>query len=412
MKKESTYMYAKKFCGYWRVGVLLQFVELKLECPSNCVNCDLHDPSKCKSCGNEDLTHRVLDINQACICQSGYTEVQYTYNCQDMQFNEQILQFQYILSLEEYVNRLSNRCCKQQVLSYCYNYNVNQILISIKNTSINMQNKISCLQEEFNLGLQQKQQFTYDVLEYAQLIQSQQCNFLAFDNTSTKILASFGLILKAYLFIKEELIFISLFQITKSRVTFIESLKQCNLFLFAMFNGQIQVSSSVGMNNGKYIQKLRDHRSPIYNLQSNKNSDSIISCDDWKVSFFIKQSQLQSVFSYTNNIRICAVSLNEIGDKLIISDYNKCIVALVKRETDWIKLYNFHLGKLGPGISFIGIDSFIIQEAFKTLGAKSLLDKENSKFKVMGTGVQGNSIKGILKINKYSQIKMEYQQIL
>ncbi|CAD8203433.1 unnamed protein product [Paramecium octaurelia] len=80
-----------------------------LKCPSYCENCDPHDPSKCISCGNKEVTHRVLDSKQACVCQQGYTEVWYTYNCLDMQFNEQILQFQYILSQEEYVNKLQNK---------------------------------------------------------------------------------------------------------------------------------------------------------------------------------------------------------------------------------------------------------------------------------------------------------------
>ncbi|CAD8167809.1 unnamed protein product [Paramecium pentaurelia] len=42
-----------------------------LQCLSNCVNCDPNDPSKCISCGNEELTYRVLDSNQTCICKEG-----------------------------------------------------------------------------------------------------------------------------------------------------------------------------------------------------------------------------------------------------------------------------------------------------------------------------------------------------
>ncbi|CAD8203432.1 unnamed protein product [Paramecium octaurelia] len=328
----------------------------------------------------------------------------------------QIARFDFQLQLRKIYNNFNlrleyylNGCFNQQALSYCYNYNVNQILISIKNTFIIMQTKTLSLQEECNQGLQEKQQFTYQALEQAQLIQNQQCNFLAFDYTSTQILASFGTILKAYLFINEQLIFISIFQITNSRVTCIENLKQCNLFIFAMLNGQIQISSSVGMNQGKYIQKLRDHVSPIYHLQSNKNSDSIISCDDWKVSFFIKQSQAQYSYSYTNNIRICAVSFNEIGDKLIISDYNKDIIALVKRGTGWIKLQNFHLGKLGHGISFIGNDSFMVQEAFKTLGYYKFVNqgqefKRQRELKIQSYGNWGS--------RKFNQRYIKIKQIL
>ncbi|CAD8097679.1 unnamed protein product [Paramecium primaurelia] len=263
-----------------------------------------------------------------------------------------------------------------------------------------MQTNISGLSEECTLIVKEQKQFRYEVLDQTQLIQKQQCNSLAFDNTSTLIMASFGMILKAYLFNNEKLIYISLFQITKSTVTCIESLKKGNLFLFAMFNGQLQISSKIGINQGKYIQKLNYHLSPIYHLKSSKYSDSIISCDDWKVSFWIKQSLLQFEYFYTNNIRICAVSFNEIGDKLILSDYNKSIVTFIKRGTQWMKLQNINIGKLGQGISFIGNDSFVVQQTFKKLDLYKFKNQDNQLIKQRELNIQTYGNWGSRKFNQ------------
>ncbi|CAD8187335.1 unnamed protein product [Paramecium pentaurelia] len=159
-------------------------------------------------------------------------------------------------------------------------------------------------------------------------------NSLSFDNASTLIMASFWMILKAYLFNNEKFIYISLFQITKSTVICIESY----LFLFAIFNVQLQIPSRIGINQGKYIQKLSYHLQPIYhNLVNIQILQFHVMINDWKGLFCIKQSLLQSEFSYINNIRIFSVSFNEKGDKLIITNYSNSIVKLIKRGTYWMK---------------------------------------------------------------------------
>ncbi|CAD8097678.1 unnamed protein product [Paramecium primaurelia] len=114
-----------------------------LQCPSNCVDCDPNDPSKCISCGNEELTYRVLGSNQTCICKEGYIEVWYTYNCQNIQFKQQILQFQYILSLEQYVNGLQNKYSYSQITIQGLDYMIER---GIVNDGINQFQLISKLE--------------------------------------------------------------------------------------------------------------------------------------------------------------------------------------------------------------------------------------------------------------------------
>ncbi|CAD8105658.1 unnamed protein product [Paramecium sonneborni] len=96
-----------------------------LQCPSNCINCDSTNPSKCTNCGDQEITHRILDSNNVCVCAEGYFEVWYTYNCQNIQFNLSILQFSYILSLEQYVNRLQDKYSYSSITIQGLNYMVN-----------------------------------------------------------------------------------------------------------------------------------------------------------------------------------------------------------------------------------------------------------------------------------------------
>ncbi|CAD8124903.1 unnamed protein product [Paramecium sonneborni] len=241
---------------------------------------------------------------------------------------------------------------------------------------VNIQN----FKEEYEESNIRIKQFSYEILESIPIFKLQ-CNSLAFDNSSTLIIAGFKHILKIFTFNSEKLALIPFQNIYNSTITCLEGLKQYNLFFFAFSSGQFQLSSNVGLNNGKYIQKLKNHSYPIYYLKQSNNSESIISCDDWKVSFWIKRDLWQQIYIYTNNTRICAISFNEIGDKLILSDYNKNIFTFIKRGIQWIKLQSISLGTRGQGICFIGNQSFIVQPEFKTLYLYKFIDEKQGFIK-------------------------------
>lgn len=50
---------------------LLKLIQNK-ECAANCVKCKQSQPSYCTDCGDVTKTHRILDENNKCVCDTGY----------------------------------------------------------------------------------------------------------------------------------------------------------------------------------------------------------------------------------------------------------------------------------------------------------------------------------------------------